>query len=261
MPFIEIDKNSIYYEETGDGPEAIVFCHGLICNCRMFDSQIEALKEHYRCVTFDFRGHGKSGKARGGFDVKALSSDTAKLIKKLNCEPCHLLGFSMGGFAALRLAIHQSRLLRSLILVGTSADPMPREEIFQFRILAFMARWIGFWSIVNKVMPMMFSESFLNDPEKLELRKKWRDHLLNNKKAEAALAVQGVHDQLEKINLPTLILAGERDKLAAPDNSSRIHRKIAGSKMIIVPDAGHMVPVESPETVNPAISQFIESLN
>jgi pimeloyl-ACP methyl ester carboxylesterase len=173
MPFIKINGIELYYEDSGSGPETIVFCHGLVCNCRMFDAQVETLKDRYRCVTFDFRGHGKSGTGRNESDMDALSNDAAKLIQKLNCDPCHLLGFSMGGFVALRLAIYNSRLLRSLILVGTSADPMPKEEKFQFKLLALMARWVGFWSVTNKIMSMMFSESFRNDPEKLEWNLNW----------------------------------------------------------------------------------------
>ena len=264
MPFIEINGNRLYYEDSGNGPETIVFCHGLICNCRMFDAQVEAFKDNYRCVTFDFRGHGKSGLARNGSDMEALSDDVVRLIQVLNCEPCHLLGFSMGGFAALRLAINHSSFLRSLILVGTTSDPMPKEEIFQFQMLGFMARWIGFWSIVNQVMPMMFSESFLNDPEKLELKNKWRNHILSNPKTGAAHAVKGVigrkgvYDQLDKISLETLIIVGDKDKLAAPENSIRIHKKLQNSTIVTVPDAGHMVPVERPEAVNSAIREFIQ---
>jgi pimeloyl-ACP methyl ester carboxylesterase len=82
MPFIEINGIKLYYEDSGRGPETIVFCHGLVCNCRMFDAQVEALKDQYRCVTVDFRGHGRSGTGRNGSDMDALSDDVAKLIQK-----------------------------------------------------------------------------------------------------------------------------------------------------------------------------------
>jgi 3-oxoadipate enol-lactonase len=60
--------------------------------------------------------------------------------------------------------------------------------------------------------------------------------------------------------MPTLILVGDKDKLAAPKNSMRLHRKMANSKMLIIPDAGHMVPVENPDAVNSAIRTFISGL-
>ncbi len=60
MPFLSVNRAELYYEDQGAGPEAIVFAHSLLFNCRMFDDQINALKDQYRCVKFDFRGQGRS---------------------------------------------------------------------------------------------------------------------------------------------------------------------------------------------------------
>jgi 3-oxoadipate enol-lactonase len=125
MPIIRVNGAALYYEEHGAGPETIVLAHGLLWSCRMFDAQVALLKEHYRCVAFDFRGQGQSEVTRSGYDMETLYEDAVALIEQLGCAPCHFLGLSMGGFIGLRLAARHPELLRSLILLETSADPEP----------------------------------------------------------------------------------------------------------------------------------------
>jgi 3-oxoadipate enol-lactonase len=266
MPIIEINGAKLYYEDNGTGPQTIVFSHSLLFSCRMFDAQVKAFKNRYRCVTFDFRGQGQSEVTHDGYDMDTLSADAAALIEKLNCVPCHFLGFSMGGFVGLRLAIRQPELLHSLILVDTSADPEPKENLLKYRMLNITARWIGPWAVANRVMPIMFSADFLTDPKRIELRKKWRQYFIDNDRVGVSRAVmgvitrRGVHNQLNKIDIPTLIIVGEKDIATVPEKSKRIHESISKSKIVTITNAGHMSPVEEPEAVNTAIDEFLTSL-
>jgi len=266
MPLLNIKGTDLYYEDQGTGDETIVFAHSLLFNCRMFDDQVRVLRDRYRCVTFDFRGQGRSEVTRDGYDMDTLADDAANLFQHLNCAPCHFLGFSMGGFVALRLAIHQPGLLHSLILVATSADPEPQENLSNYKLLNFLTRWIGPKVVANQVMPIMFSEGFLTDPARASVRDEWRQHFLNNNKVGVSKAVsgvisrEGVYDSLADIELPTLILAGENDIATTPDKSERMHASIPNSRIVTIPNTGHMSPVEEPEAVNSAIVDFLASL-
>jgi 3-oxoadipate enol-lactonase len=180
MGRIDINGAELYYEEQGAGSETIAFGHGLLFSGRMFENQVKALKDRYRCVTFDFRGQGRSEVTRDGYDMETLYEDAAALIERLDCAPCHVLGFSMGGFVAMRLAIRHPELVRSLMLVDTSADPEPEENLLKYRLLSLIARWIGPWAVAGRVMPIMFSQSFLSDPSRAEVRNRWRQHLVAN---------------------------------------------------------------------------------
>ncbi len=93
MPIIRVNGAALYYEERGTGPETIVFAHGLLWSCRMFDAQVALLKERYRCVAFDFRGQGQSEVTRSGYDMGTLYENAVALIKQLSCAPCHFLGW------------------------------------------------------------------------------------------------------------------------------------------------------------------------
>jgi len=266
MPFLNINGAKHYYEDQGAGDETIVFAHGLFFNCRMFDGQISFLKNHYRCVTFDFRGQGQSEITRDGYGMDTLTEDVAILIRQLDCAPCHFLGFSMGGFVGLRLALHHPELLCSLILVDTSADPEPRENLSKYKLMNLVARWIGPWVVANKVMPIMFSQAFLTDPARSDVRRKWRQCFISNDRKGITKAVTGVisrdsvYKSMGDIGLPTLIIVGGNDVATTPDKAERMHDRIPGSRMVTIPESGHMSLVEEPEAANAAIIDFLGGL-
>src|SRR5690349_639574 len=123
MPHLKINGVNYYYEEHGSGKETIVFSHGLLWSGAMFAKQVAALKSRYRVITYDHRGQGQTEVTQGGYDMDTLTGDAVELIKALNAAPCHFAGLSMGGFVAMRLAIRHPELLKSVILMETSADP------------------------------------------------------------------------------------------------------------------------------------------
>ncbi len=263
MPFLNVNGAELYYEDQGTGNETIVFTHSLLFSCRMFDDQVNVLKDRYRCVAFDFRGQGRSAVTRDGYDMDTLTGDAAALIRQLDCAPCHFLGFSMGGFVGLRLATRFPDLLRTLILVSTSADAESKEKLPQYKLLNFMARWIGPWAVAGSVMPIMFSRRFLTDPTRADLRKEWRRHVVNNDTIGVSRAItgvisrKGVSESLADVRVPALILAGENDVATTPNKSERMRDRIPNSRMVTIPHSGHMSPVEEPEAVNAAIIDFL----
>ncbi|HEV2474197.1 MAG TPA: alpha/beta fold hydrolase [Chthonomonadales bacterium] len=261
MPMI----HGLYYEEQGSGSETIVFAHGLLWSGRMFDDQVAALKDRYRCVAFDFRGQGQSEVTRDGYDMETLYEDAAALIETLQCAPCHFVGLSMGGFVGLRLAARRPELVRSLILLETSADPEPQENVPKYRQMSIVARWLGPGVVADRVMPIMFGQKFLTDPARAELRREWRQRMASNHRVGVSRATMGVitrrgiRDELAQIRVPTLIIVGDQDVAVPLVHSEHLHEGIAGSRLVIIPGAGHTSTVEEPDAVNAAISEFLES--
>ena len=101
MPYLNLNKAKLYFEDEGKGDETFIFGHSMLFNLRMFDDQVNFLKDNYRCVRFDFRGQGKSEIKSNGYDLDSLTEETLALMKSLDCTPCHFIGFSMGGMVAL----------------------------------------------------------------------------------------------------------------------------------------------------------------
>jgi pimeloyl-ACP methyl ester carboxylesterase len=266
MPKIQVNGAKLHYTEEGTGSETILFAHGLLWSGQMFEAQVNVLKDRYRCITFDFRGQGQSEVTQGGYDMETLYQDTVALIEALGCAPCHFAGLSMGGFMGMRLAARRPELLRSLILLGTTADAEPKENIPRYNQLNFIARWFGLRLVAAPVMRILFGQSFLTDPNRAAQREEWKRHLIANHRIGITRAVksvidrQDVYDEIDKITTPTLILVGEEDVATIPVKAERIHARIAGSRLVRIPKSGHSSTIEEPEAVNTAIKAFLNSL-
>jgi pimeloyl-ACP methyl ester carboxylesterase len=246
---------------TGSGSETLVFSHGLLFNGEMFEAQVAHFKDRYRCITFDHRGQGRSEIADTGYDMDTLTEDAAALITELDIGPCHFVGLSMGGFVGMRLALKHKKLLKSLTLLETSAEPEPNAA--KYKLLNFIARWIGLWAVADKVMPIMFGQSFLNDPSRKDVMARWRKAIVANHRIGITRAVNGViyRDsvlaRLNQIETPTLIVVGDEDVATLPEKSESMHAAIAGSTLVRIPRAGHSSTIEEPTAVNAAINTLI----
>lgn len=267
MPKIEINGALIHYQIRGKGPETFVFAHGLLWSEKIFENQMDALQDRYRCISFDFRGQGQSAVTRSGYDMETLSADTTSLIEALGAAPCHFVGVSMGGMVGLRIAARRPELIKSLALLATSADAETGENQKRYRTLTFIARMFGLRIVADRIMPVMFGKSFLNDPQRAGLKRQWRQNLIANRRIGIARAVMGVierepiYDQINKISAPTLVARGDEDAAISMEQAKRIHSRIAGSKLAIIPRAGHTPTVEEPAIVNELIENFLPQSN
>lgn len=266
MPKIRVNGAELYYEDSGGGGVPMVFSHGLLWSGKMFGAQVAALRDRYRVITYDHRGQGGSEVTPGGYDMETLFQDAVALIETLKLAPCHFAGLSMGGFMGLRLAARRPDLLRSLIIMESTADPEPEENRPRYRMLNFVARWLGFGPVTKPVMKIMFGQKFLTDPARAADRQRMIQWLHANHRVGISRAVmgvvtrQGVYDELDKITTPTLILVGDQDVATVPAKSERMHARIKGSRLVTIPGAGHSATVEEPEAVNKAIVEFLSSL-
>jgi 3-oxoadipate enol-lactonase len=266
MPFLDSNGARLFYEACGQGPQTVVFSHGLLMSGDMFDDQAEALSARYRCIRYDHRGQGRSEITAAGYDMDTLAADAAGLIEQLGAAPCHFVGLSMGGFVGLRLAIERPELLRSLTLLDTSADPEPQANRGPYRRMAFVGRWLGFRPLVNRVMPILFGESFLSDPRQRSVRAHWKRRLLaldrigTYRAAHGVINREGVYHRLQNITTPTLILVGEEDVATVPAKSERLRDAIRGARLEVIPEAGHSCSIEQPRRVTGAIEAFLDSV-
>ena len=266
MSEIKIDGSNIYYEEHGEGPESILFIHGFMMNCHMYDQQVEALQDRYRCILFDLRGQGASEVAEKGYGIYDLVDDTAELIEQLECAPCHVVGLSMGGHIAMRLAKRYPELVRSLILISTSSAAESRSDARNFKLLGFIHNRISQPFAVGKIKPILFGEKWLNDPSQEEVQAYWHEQMLNNDKHAFAQTLNGILSRddfanyLSEIDLPVLIISGQVDAAADPAQSERMHAEFPDSILVRVPDVGHTPPVEAPDIVSAAMLDFLVSL-
>ncbi len=263
MPTIRINDCNYYYEIHGDGPETLLLAHGLLWSGHMFHKQVTRLKDRYRIVTYDHRGQGRSEVTGSGYDMDSLYEDAVALIETLGLGRVHFGGLSMGGFIGMRLAARRPDLVRSLILMETSAQPEPNK--FKYGVLNTIVKLFGVRSVTAPVMKIMFGEKFLNDPARSVERNEWRAQLQKNRKTivravTGVLERQSVEEELARIHCPTLILVGTQDKATTPEKAEYIHARIAGSILKYVEGAGHTACIEEPEVYNREIEEFLASV-
>lgn len=268
MAQLQLPGVRVHYTDEGprDGRGTILFMHGLLWSGWMFDAQVAALRKRYRCVRFDFRGQGQTEVTGSGYDMETLTGDALALIDQLGLAPLHLVGLSMGGFVAMRIAARRPELVRSLSLLETSSEPEPEANRPKYRALGFIARYVGLRWVAGPVMKIMFGKSFLADPARAADREVCRAQLLANHRVGITRALHGVIErspiepELANVRCPTLVMVGDEDVATVPAKAERIASLIRGAKLVRIPRAGHTSSVENPADVNGALASFLDAL-
>lgn len=272
MPTVTVNGATVAYSDTGppkarpDAP-TIVFGHGLLFSKWMFSAQITALRSDYRCIAIDWRGQGETPPTESGYDMDTLTGDATELIEQLVGAPVHWVGLSMGGFVGQRIAARRPELLRSLVLIDTSANPEPLPSAVQDRVLANLYRYIGIAPVRRSVEKVMFAPTFRKDPGKRAIIEDWVGQLSRNDRngiRKAVLAVanrRGVADEIGSITAPTLVIVGADDVPTPVKQSRKIVELIPGARLEIVPYCGHSSTIEQPEAVTGLLRPFFAEVD
>lgn len=267
MATLELDGFSLYYEDTGPGStgETIAFSHGLLWGTELFAPQIAALRDRYRCIAWDHRGQGRSGADhRDCIGMELVWQDAVRLLEARANGPVHFCGLSMGGFVAMRMAARRPDLVRSLMLLETSSDPEPSENIARYRLLTKVTRVLGPKLTKKQVAPIMLGKTILTDPARrgelatfIDLMARRRDIW---RAVNGVIDRAGIHHELGRITAPTLVVVGDEDVATPRPRAEKLAAAIRGAKLVSIPRAGHSSPVEEPALVTAAIEQFLQAL-
>lgn len=271
MPTVRVNGVTLAYADTGPPPgrpdaPTVVLGHGLLFGGWMFRAQVAALRGDYRCVTLDWRGQGDTPAPPDGYDMDTLTGDTLALVAYLGVAPVHFVGLSMGGFVGQRIAARQGGLLRSLTLLGTSADAEEPDHVGQYRRLAGVYRLVGaVRPVMTRTLPLMFGPAFLADTAHADLRADWIGRLRRADRAGIRKAVLGVahrapvHAELARVTVPTLVVVGADDAATPPAKAERIAAAIDGARLETVADCGHSSTLEQPGVVSGLLRGFLAS--
>jgi len=268
VPNIDVNDTTLYYEDTGPGStgQTIAFSHGLLWGTELFAPQVEALRGRYRCISWDHRGQGRSAADhRTSIGMEVVWLDACALLDQVVGGPVHFCGLSMGGFVALRMAARRPDLVRSLMLLETSSDPEPRDNIGRYRMLNRLVRLIGPRPLRGQGAPIMFAKSTLADPARKSEVATWNDLMSRRKDiwraVHGVVDRAGVHSELARISAPTLVIVGDEDVATPAPKAEKIASAIRGAKLVRIPRAGHSSTVEQPAAVTAALEAFLQSLS
>lgn len=270
MPTLTSADAVVAYSDTGRPPgrpdaATIVFGHGLLFGGWMFRAQTAALRGRYRCVAIDWRGQGDSPSAADGYDMDTLTTDAVALIEHLDVGAVHYVGLSMGGFVGQRLAARRPELIRSLVLLDSSAEAEDAVAAWRERALSAIFRYAGIAPVLRPAKKLMFGPTFRADPRSAPLLDEWARRLARNDREgirRAVLAVANrkpVLDELGSIAAPTLVAVGADDAALPPARSRTIAAAIPGARVVIIARSGHSSAVEQPDAVTTLVSSFVDA--
>ena len=270
MPVVRVGDAEVHITDTGTPPgrpdaPAVVFGHGLLFSGRMFEPQVAALRERYRCVAVDWRGQGQSPAVAGGppaYDMDTLLGD---LLDQLGLDAVHYVGLSMGGFVGMRLAARHPDRVRTLTVLDSSAGPEDRRKALRYRLMARVYRLVGIAPLRRPVRRVMFGRTFLASARAAEVLRAWEDVLRHNDRAGTVAAIRGVTDrtavapELSRIAAPTLFVVGEEDVATPVAKARAVAAGIPGARLVVVEGAGHSSTIEAPEAVTGLLRDFLDA--
>jgi len=260
---ITINNLSVSYGDQGpDDAPVIIFIHGFPLNKSMWDAQVEALKENYRVIAYDIRGHGNSDPGIDEFFIELFVLDLLRLMEKLRIEKSILCGLSLGGYIALNAALKYPDRFDGLILNDTQciADT---PEIKENRCIAIInIKEKGVEQYADESIKKLFApESFT---KKKNIITAVKDMIISTTKQSLCNTLHALAerketcDQVSEINIPVLIMVGKEDKITPIAAAQQMHEKILNSKLEIIQHAGHLSNLENPTAFNTHLVKFLE---
>ena len=265
MPKVEVNGVELYYTLDGHGEETIVFLNGIMMNTLSWNDFVPILtqKNNYRFLRVDFRDMGFSSHYKEDYHVSIHVDDLKELFDKLELKKVHLLGVSYGAMVAMLFALKYPDYLSTLILPNAVS-----------RVTKFLQAASDIWEysaatnsgelFFKLSMPFIYSDDFYNKNWGwLKEREAIFDKILTKEWFEALIRLSrsskefDILDQLSEIKTPTLLIAGTRDIITPIYEMKKIQEKIAGSRMVIIEDAGHASFYEKMDEFATAVLGFV----
>jgi pimeloyl-ACP methyl ester carboxylesterase len=270
--FVENGGVRLYVESTGSGTP-IVFVHELAGDLRNWQGQVAFLSGPYRCVTYNARGYPPSDvpEEPAGYSQAHAVSDLAAVVRNLGLGPAHVVGLSMGGYAALNAAIAHPGLVRSVTVAGTGhgSDPATRES--------FLAGSAGLADRVERLGLVEGAAEYLRGPTRSRFAEKdpegfalFNRQIADHSPLGTVLTIRGyqlrrptlqdLEPQLAVLAAPALVIAGDDDGPCVAAGLF-LKRTIPDARLCLLPRTTHSVNLEEPDAFNRVLADFLSDVD
>jgi 3-oxoadipate enol-lactonase len=258
-----INGISMAYEDAGQGMPVILL-HGFPLDHRMWRNQVEALQSDFRVITPDFRGMGGSDVPKDIIALDQYADDVLALMDQLQVEQAVLGGFSMGGYVAFSLLRKAPKRFSAVVLADTRPEADTQEARKNRMTMAASLFEKGAVAARDAMMPKLLSEDAQQaQPDLVNELGSTISSMEPEGLVHACLAMAFRKDSvllLPSISVPTLVIVGEKDAITPPDVMKQMADRIPNSRMIRIPGAAHLTPMEKPEEFNTALLEFLKDL-
>jgi pimeloyl-ACP methyl ester carboxylesterase len=271
MPHLTTDDGvKLYFEDTGKGIP-IVFIHEFAGDCRSYEPQVRHFSKYYRCITYNARGYPPSDVPDDGerYSQARARDDVRSVLDGLKIDKAHIVGLSMGGFAALHFGFTYPQRCRSLVVAGCGYGAAPNERAkFAEEAEASAKRF-------EDLTMAKAAEAYALGPTRVQYQNKdprgWRefaDQLAEHSTEGAARTMRGVQkrrpslfdlvDQMKTITVPTLIMTGDED-WPCIEPGILMKKAIPTAGLVVMPNAGHTINLEEPALFNLHLSDLFQA--
>lgn len=260
MLAVTVDGIPLHYRDVGQGPPVLLL-HAFPLHGGAFDAQVKALSGRYRFILPDTRGFGQSKLGEGPTTMERIARDALALLDALKIGSAVVGGVSMGGYASMALLREDAGRVRGLVLVDTQATADDEAGRARREASAKEALEKGVEPLVQALLPKLVAAG-PDSPAGREVATMMREAAPQ----AVAAAQRGMalrpdsKDILARYAGPALVVVGEHDPLTPPEKARQIADLISGSRLEIIPGAGHLPNQEQSEHFNQVLDRFLASL-
>lgn len=250
MTFFRTNGLNFYYEVSGKGAPLLLL-NGLSCDTRVMEPLADRLKGSFTLINYDMRCAGKSDKPDSPFTIAQVADETFRLIEHLGYGKISVLGFSMGGMVGMELFRSHKDIIDRLFLAASTASfkrPCPVSE----EILSMLRRTDISPALLKQVYETMYGSRY-RKAHPLEEYIRLREEDPNPQPAHAYLRQLDACESFDAVNhvcsidVPVIIVAGNEDRLIPASSTEWLNKNIAGSKLHVLKNVGHVLPLEAPD--------------
>jgi 3-oxoadipate enol-lactonase len=260
-----INGIKIHYVDTGN-PDAlpVVLIHGMTFDHRSWNPQIEFLKENYRVIAYDMRGHGKTDVGDGQYTYKMFADDIIALLDHLKIDEAVFCGLSMGGAIAIRAFEMHPERVKALVLCDTRSEADSNETKYWRENSIELIKQNGLELFADEFIKATFA------PKSIKEHRGAVKLIRNTILSSSPLGICGVllaqaartdmTHVLPEINVSTLIMIGENDNFTSLASSKIMNEGISSSELKIISKAGHVSNLENVDKFNEYLREFLEEI-
>lgn len=252
----------LYYEVHGDGPPLLLIA-GLASDSQSWGSALPALAEHFTVICPDNRGVGRSKPADAPVSIEKMADDCAALVRSLGYEKVHVLGHSMGGFVAQKMAVRFPELVDGLVLAGSGSKFSARNAALFSDAVETLERGADPVLWFRNFFYWLFTPSFFEQPGMLDaavnyaLTYPWPQETVSFRNQVEAVRNFDATADLPKITSPTLVLTGAEDLLFTPGESREFAARLPNAALEVIEGAAHSIHMEQGSEFVRATIEFL----
>ena len=266
MSAVAVNGTTFYSEVAGQGP-GLVFIHAGVADSRMWDAEFAFFRDAFRVLRFDLRGFGRSPMPPGRF---AYHDDIAGVMRACGVESATLVGCSFGANLAVETCLAFPGLVERLVLIAPGLGAgSESEEVRRFDEAEEDALERGDLEGATELNLRLWVDGPFRKPGEVsaEARERVREMQMGNFRMTMPKEIERVRleppagERLREIKVPTLVVLGALDVPFLASVAERVEREVPGMRLVVVPDAAHMLNLEKPEEFRRILSDFLSAPN